>query len=69
MAMFSPLRQAKNRHGRFQESRLFEQLFEQIVRQCMHKTSHRVTGALLSRNNWHITQTPVRRRTEGGLKR
>src|SRR5499427_2518219 len=26
---------SKNRHGRFQESRLFEQLFEQIVRQCV----------------------------------
>jgi transposase len=26
---------AKNRHGRFQESKLFEQLFEQIVRQCV----------------------------------
>ena len=26
---------SKNRHGRFQESKLFEQLFEQIVKQCM----------------------------------
>jgi transposase len=26
---------SKNRHGRFQESKLFEQLFEQIVEQCM----------------------------------
>jgi len=26
---------SKNRHGRFQESKLFEQLFEQIVRQCL----------------------------------
>src|SRR5258708_28231951 len=26
---------SKNRHGRFQESKLFEELFEQIVRQCM----------------------------------
>jgi transposase len=26
---------SKNRHGRFQESKLFEQLFEQIVRQCV----------------------------------
>jgi hypothetical protein len=25
---------SKNRHGRFQESKLFEQLFEEIVRQC-----------------------------------
>ena len=26
---------SKNRHGRFQETKLFEQLFEQIVRQCV----------------------------------
>src|SRR3974377_820530 len=26
---------SKNRHGRFQESKLFEHLFEQIVRQCV----------------------------------
>src|SRR6201984_2640686 len=26
---------SKNRHGRFQESKLFEQLFEHIVRQCV----------------------------------
>src|SRR5246127_4723561 len=26
---------SKNRHGRFQESKLFEQLFEQIVEQCV----------------------------------
>jgi transposase/DNA-binding MarR family transcriptional regulator len=26
---------SKNRHGRFQESKLFEELFERIVRQCM----------------------------------
>ena len=26
---------SKNRHGRFQESRLFEQLFEEIVKQCV----------------------------------
>ena len=26
---------SKNRHGRFQESQVFEQLFEEIVRQCM----------------------------------
>jgi transposase len=26
---------SKNRHGRFQESKVFEQLFEQIVKQCM----------------------------------
>ena len=26
---------SKNRHGRFQESKLFEQLFEEIVTQCV----------------------------------
>ncbi len=26
---------SKNRHGRFQESKLFQQLFEQIVQQCL----------------------------------
>ena len=26
---------SKNRHGRFQEARLFEQLFEQVVRRCV----------------------------------
>jgi transposase len=26
---------SKNRHGRFQESKLFEQLFERIVKQCV----------------------------------
>ena len=26
---------SKNRHGRFQQSKLFEQLFEQIVQQCV----------------------------------
>ena len=26
---------SKNRHGRFQESKVFEELFEQIVKQCV----------------------------------
>jgi hypothetical protein len=26
---------SKNRHGRFQQSRLFQELFERIVEQCM----------------------------------
>jgi transposase len=26
---------SKNRHGRFEESKLFEELFEQIVKRCM----------------------------------
>src|ERR1700689_1372830 len=37
---------SKNRHGRFQESKLFEQLFEQIVRQCVEV--RRVQGTHLS---------------------
>ncbi len=32
---------SKNRHGRFQESKLFEELFEQIVRQCVEVGSVR----------------------------
>jgi transposase len=35
-----------HRHGRFQESKLFEQLFEQIVRQCVQVGL--VQGQLLS---------------------
>ena len=30
---------SKNRHGRFQESKLFEELFEHIVRQCVTSRS------------------------------
>jgi transposase len=30
---------SKNRHGRFQESKLFEELFEQIVKQCVESTT------------------------------
>jgi transposase len=26
---------SKNRHGRFQESKLFEQLFEEVVARCL----------------------------------
>src|SRR6516225_8233568 len=37
---------SKNRHGRFQESKLFEPLFEQIVRQCVEVG--RVEGKHLS---------------------
>jgi hypothetical protein len=46
---------SKNRHGRFQESKLFEQLFEQIVRQCVEvglvQGKHRsVDGSFLEAN-------------------
>jgi transposase len=37
---------SKNRHGRFQESNLFEELFEKIVRQCVEEGS--VQGGHLS---------------------
>ena len=38
---------SKNRHGRFQESKLFEELFEQIVKQC-------VEVGLVSGNNLSV---------------
>src|ERR1035438_3870615 len=46
---------SKNRHGRFQESNLFEQLFEQIVRQCVEvglvRGTHRsVDGSFVEAN-------------------
>ena len=39
---------SKNRHWRFQESNLFEELFEQIVRQC-------VEAGLLSHHDPHAS--------------
>ena len=39
---------SKNRHGRFQESKLFEQLFEQIVKQCLERGS----GAAGTTSRW-----------------
>src|SRR6202451_2372646 len=46
---------SKNRHGRFQESKLFEQLFEQIVLQCVEvglvqNTDRRVFGSFILAN-------------------
>jgi len=46
---------SKNRHGRFQESKLFEQLFEQIVRQCVevglvHGNNLSVDGSFVEAN-------------------
>src|SRR5947199_3438183 len=46
---------SKNRHGRFQETKLFEQLFEQIVRQCVEVglvqgTHLSVDGSLIEAN-------------------
>ena len=46
---------SKNRHGRFQESKLFEQLFEQIVARCLeaglvHGDSLSVDGSFIEAN-------------------
>jgi transposase len=46
---------SKNRHGRFQESKLFEELFEQIVLQCVevglvHGTHLSVDGSFIEAN-------------------
>jgi transposase len=43
---------SKNRHGRFQESKLFEQLFEEIVQRCVqaglvHGDNLSVDGSLV----------------------
>src|SRR5579863_8403754 len=43
---------SKNRHGRFQESKLFEQLFEQIVKQCVRGSGTGARGQPLGR--WQL---------------
>src|SRR5579871_1017564 len=60
---------SKNRHGRFQESELFEQLFEQIVRQCVEvglvKGKHlSVDGSFVEANAAKESRIP--RGTVGG---
>ena len=51
---------SKNRHGRFQESKVFEQLFEQIVRQCVEVGL--VSGKNLSVDGSFVwKRTPPRR--------
>ena len=54
---------SKNRHGRFQESKLFEQLFEQIVRQCVEVglvrgTHLSVDGSFIEANAAKETRIP-----------
>src|ERR1044071_5912006 len=49
---------SKNRHGRFQESKLFEQLFEQIVRQCIEVAWYRASSYPWMARSWK----PMRRR-------
>jgi transposase len=60
---------SKNRHGRFQESKLFEQLFEQIVRQCVEVglvegTQLSVDGSFVEANASKESRTPRERLVE-----
>jgi len=64
---------SKNRHGRFQESKVFEQLFEQIVRQCVEvglvQGKHlSVDGSFVSTPTPHVSLTigsiAIRRRSK-----
>jgi transposase len=50
---------SKNRHGRFQESKLFEQLFEEIVKQCVEVGL--VRGDHLSVDGSFVEANAVRR--------
>jgi hypothetical protein len=57
---------SKNRHGRFQESKLFEQMFEQIVRQCVevglvegkHLADRNITPYMRTRDSIHRKKSP-----------
>ena len=54
---------SKNRHGRFQESKLFEQLFEEIVKRCMEvglvKGEHlSVDGSFIQANASNASRIP-----------
>src|ERR1700687_1993707 len=54
---------SKNRHGRFQESKLFEQLFEEIVARCVEaglvKGEHMsVDGSFIQANADHHRRVP-----------
>jgi transposase len=54
---------SKNRHGRFQESKLFQQLFEQVVQQCMEaglvKGEHlSVDGSFIQANASNASRIP-----------
>src|SRR6266704_3658070 len=52
---------SKNRHGRFQESKLFEQLFEEIVRQCVEvaQVNHTVRQYLVELEEQNPVEEPV----------
>src|ERR1700751_4569559 len=50
---------SKNRHGRFQESKLFEQLFERIVRECMELVEASVCRSMA------VSWKPMRRSRVG----
>src|SRR6202521_6178950 len=60
---------SKNRYGRFQESKLFEQLFEQIVRQCVEVglvqgEQMSVDGSFIMANASHHSRIPREQFTE-----
>ena len=62
---------SKNRHGRFQETKLFEQLFEQIVRQCVEVglvegKQLSVSGSFVEANAAKESRVP-REQLEGGV--
>jgi transposase len=54
---------SKNRHGRFQESKLFEQLFEEVVARCLSVGLVRgdelsVDGTFVEANAWKESRSP-----------
>jgi transposase len=60
---------SKNRHGRFLESNLFEQLFEEIVAKCMEAGLVRgdhlsVDGSFIQANASHVSRIPREQLTE-----
>ncbi|MGA7521305.1 MAG: IS1182 family transposase [Acidobacteriaceae bacterium] len=60
---------SKNRHGRFQESKLFEQLFERIVAQCLkvglvHGDKLSVDGTFVEANACKESRIPREQLTE-----
>src|SRR5262244_3169666 len=60
---------SKNRHGRFQESRLFQELFEEIVARCVEaglvKGEHMsVDGSFIQANADHHSRVPREQLTE-----
>jgi len=62
---------SKNRHGRFQESELFEQLFEQIVRKCVEVglvkgTQLSVDGSFVEANAAKESRIPREQLVEAG---